>query len=178
MNDSINRNAPISHRARKAQRCVHEFTIHNGFSLIELMIVLVIVAILASVGSTYYGNYVISANRTEARSALTITAGRLEKCKALYGSYNNANCSVTLPFNTELCHELYQWIQEVGDCKQFGWIDQYSSIARSNMHINKLEEKSIVDIGAGAGYFAFEYAQLADKVIATELNDQLIQYRR
>ena len=73
----------------------------GGFSLIELMIALVIVAILASVGSTYYGNYVISANRTEARSALTITAGRLEKCKALYGSYNNANCSVTLPFNTE-----------------------------------------------------------------------------
>ena len=65
------------------------------------MIVLVIVAILASIGSAYYGNYVISANRTEARSELTITAGRLEKCKALYGSYNNANCRVTLPFNTE-----------------------------------------------------------------------------
>ena len=40
-------------------------------------------------------------NRTEARSALTQISGALEKCRSLYGAYNNANCPVALPFATE-----------------------------------------------------------------------------
>ena len=34
---------------------------------------------------------------------MTQTAGSLEKCRSLYGSYNNANCPVlaTLPLDTE-----------------------------------------------------------------------------
>ena len=73
----------------------------SGFTLIELMMVIAIVGILAAVSMTYYGNYIVDANRTDARSALSSTAASLEKCKALYSAYDNAGCNVTLPFDSE-----------------------------------------------------------------------------
>ncbi len=73
----------------------------KGFTLIELMIVVAIVGILASVAMSFYGDNVIAANRTEARAALSGTAGSLEKCKSLYGVYNSANCNVAFPIDTE-----------------------------------------------------------------------------
>jgi len=68
---------------------------HNsrGFSLIELLIVVAIIGILSSIALGFYGDNVIAANRTEARSALQTAAGTLEKCRSLYGAYNNANCN-------------------------------------------------------------------------------------
>lgn len=65
----------------------------KGFSLIELLIVVVIIGILSSVALGYYRSNVIASNRTEGRSALQTAAGTLEKCRSLYGSYNNANCN-------------------------------------------------------------------------------------
>ena len=72
----------------------------KGFSLIELMIVVAIIGILASVALGFYGDNVIASNRSEARATLTATAGSLEKCKSLYGAYNSANCAVALPDTT------------------------------------------------------------------------------
>ncbi len=69
--------------------------------MIELMIVVVIVAIIGMVSMGFFGDNIISANRTEARSALTQTAGSLEKCRSLYGGYNNASCNVALPVATD-----------------------------------------------------------------------------
>lgn len=75
----------------------------KGFSLIELMMVVAIVGILGVVAMGFFGDNVLATNRTEARSALSATAGSLEKCRSLYGSYNHANCAVagTLPFASE-----------------------------------------------------------------------------
>lgn len=73
----------------------------SGFTLIELIIVIAIVAVLASISMGFYGSYVIKANRTDARSALTETSTSLEKCKALYSAYNNSNCNVSLPLDSE-----------------------------------------------------------------------------
>ena len=73
----------------------------HGFTLIELMIVLVIMGILAMVAAGYFGDSVIKANRTEARSALTTAAGSLEKCRSLYGAYNSARCNVAFPLVTD-----------------------------------------------------------------------------
>ena len=70
----------------------------SGFSLIELMIVIAIIGILTTIAMGFYADNVIASNRTEARGALTTAAGRLEKCKSLYGTYTNASCNVTLPF--------------------------------------------------------------------------------
>jgi len=42
--------------------------------------------------------------------------------------------------------------------------------------LGNLNGKTVVDIGAGAGYFSFEYAKTAQKVISTELDERLIEY--
>ncbi len=73
----------------------------KGFTLVELMIVVGIVSILASVSFAFYGDFVLKSNRTEARAALSDMAGRLEKCRSLYGSYNSASCNVDTTITTE-----------------------------------------------------------------------------
>ena len=51
----------------------------SGFTLIEMMIVVVIVAILAVVVLPSYQSYVMKARRTEAKAALTTVAQTLER---------------------------------------------------------------------------------------------------
>ena len=73
----------------------------QGFTLVELMIVVAIIGIIVSISMGFFGDNVRATNRTEARAALTQTSGSLEKCRSLYGAYNAANCPVALPFATE-----------------------------------------------------------------------------
>ncbi len=56
-----------------------------GFTLIELMIVVAIIAIIAAIGYPAYGNYVIRGKRSEGRSTLLDAAALLER----YYSDNN-----------------------------------------------------------------------------------------
>ena len=73
----------------------------RGFTLVELMIVIAIVGILGAISMGFYGNYITDANRTDGRTALTVTAASLEKCKALYSVYNSANCNVAFPVTSD-----------------------------------------------------------------------------
>ena len=73
----------------------------HGFTLVELMVVIAIVGTLAAISMGFYGNYVTTANRTDGRTALTQTAARLEKCKALYSVYNSGNCNVAFPVTSD-----------------------------------------------------------------------------
>jgi len=45
----------------------------------------------------FYGSYVIEANRTDARVALSATSTSLEKCRSIYSAYNSGNCNVAFP---------------------------------------------------------------------------------
>ena len=65
----------------------------SGFTLIELMMVVAIVAIIASIAYPSYQEQLRKSRRAEGRGLLLETAQALEKCKALYGAYNDPGCA-------------------------------------------------------------------------------------
>jgi len=62
----------------------------GGFTLIELMITVAIVAILATIASTSYNTQVQKSRRTDARSAVLDLAGREEKLFSTTNAYSGA----------------------------------------------------------------------------------------
>lgn len=64
-------------------------TSSRGFSLIELMITIGIVAILASIATATYTSQVQKSRRTDARSALLDLAGREEKLYSTSNAYSD-----------------------------------------------------------------------------------------
>jgi len=62
----------------------------KGFSLIELLIVLVITGILASISYPGYHNYIVRAHRSDGQSALLDLACRMENYYAEHGTWETA----------------------------------------------------------------------------------------
>jgi type IV pilus assembly protein PilE len=74
----------------------------RGFTLIELMIAVAIVAILIAVALPSYRDYVLRGQLTDARNLLSTTAAQLEQFyqdNRHYGS-TASTCGVTLPTST------------------------------------------------------------------------------
>lgn len=75
-----------------------------GFSLIELLITIVILAILVGIAIPSYVQYVTRSNRTDATTALSETAQALERCHTVHGVFDHEDCNVSFPFSTEHGH--------------------------------------------------------------------------
>ncbi len=63
----------------------------HGFSLIELMVVVIIIAILAAVGYPMYRNHVLKSRRADAKSALV----QLTQLQENYYTNNNSQYATT-----------------------------------------------------------------------------------
>lgn len=83
-------------------------TLHAGFTLIELMIAVVVVAILAAVALPSYRQYVIKSNRAEAQTFLSTFAGKQQQfmvdIRAYSATLNDAG--VTIPNNVSTWYTL------------------------------------------------------------------------
>lgn len=64
----------------------------SGFTLIELMIAVAVIAILASIAYPSYTKYVQEARRTDAKAALMEAAGQMERCYTVTSDYTSASC--------------------------------------------------------------------------------------
>ena len=81
-------------------RTTHMIRKQRGVTLMELMTVVAIISILASIAYPSYRAQVRRSNRTEARVALEQTAGALEKCYTRYMAYDDAaNCPAANQFD-------------------------------------------------------------------------------
>ncbi len=66
----------------------------KGFTLIELMITIAIIAVLAAVALPSYNNYVTRGNRTDVQAHLMQLASNLERYKSQQLSYKNATLAI------------------------------------------------------------------------------------
>jgi len=64
----------------------------RGFSLIELMTVLVVLAIIIGLAYPMYAEQVRKARRADATASLADRAQLLERCFTRYSAYNDASC--------------------------------------------------------------------------------------
>ena len=89
----------------------------KGFSLIELMVALAILAIILAIAIPNYSAYAVRANRSEGKVAIMQVAQALERCYTRYSAYNSADCDVTFPIDSE--NDWYQ-ISVTRDATSFG----------------------------------------------------------
>ena len=66
----------------------------QGFSLIELVVVMGIAAILTMIAVPSYQQSVIKGRRAEARVVINDTAQRLERCYTQFGAYDADDCPI------------------------------------------------------------------------------------
>lgn len=84
-----------------SKKSLHHYK--NGFTLIEVMIVVAIVGILAAIAYPSYQEYIASSKRAEVQANLFELAQFMERAYTVNNSYpvvaNDADSVATLPFN-------------------------------------------------------------------------------
>ena len=113
----------------------------NGFTMIEVLIVVAIIGILASIAYPQYGSFVQKSRRADGQLALLEEVQALERCKSTRYSY--ANCTLSHASSPEN----YYAITLVSTASTFavtatGQDQQASDTACEVMTINQLGERT------------------------------------
>lgn len=66
----------------------------KGFTLIELMVVVIVIGILAAIAIPTYNEQVMRSRRAEATTTILAMAQELERCFTRFSAYNNAACTL------------------------------------------------------------------------------------
>lgn len=74
--------------------------ITSGFTLIELIIVIAIIAILVGIAYPSYVESVRKGSRSDAKAELNDVAQRLQRCFTAYSVYNNTGCGVATTYGS------------------------------------------------------------------------------
>ncbi len=98
-----------------------------GFTLIELMIVVAIVALLITIAVPSYNEYTADVRREDGRETLLKTAQLLERCYTAHGSYTDSACNVSFPRSSEDGH--YQIPQASNNAEMTLASDSYKLVA-------------------------------------------------
>jgi len=69
----------------------------RGITLIELLIVVVIIGILASIAYPSYRAQVMKTHRADGQATLMQVSQQLERCYTRFSRYNDPNCAVAFP---------------------------------------------------------------------------------
>jgi type IV pilus assembly protein PilE len=80
----------------------------RGVTLMELMIVIVVVSILASIAVPTYTGYVVRAHRSAGRNELMATAAALERCFTRLNAYDAAGCDAAAALPRTVAEGHYQ----------------------------------------------------------------------
>src|SRR5690625_4858301 len=65
-----------------------------GFTLIEVMVVVAIIALIAAFAIPAYSEFVRKSNRADAKAELSSVAQRLQRCFTAYSAYDHDDCGV------------------------------------------------------------------------------------
>jgi len=64
----------------------------KGFTLVELLIAIAILAIIMGIAIPSYTNYVLESGRADAKNLLMQASQTMERCFTRYSAYNDGNC--------------------------------------------------------------------------------------
>jgi type IV pilus assembly protein PilE len=73
---------------------MHVHAPNRGFTLVELLIVMIIASVLAMIAVPSYQASVIKSRRADGRVVLNDTAQRLERCYTQFGAYDAEDCAI------------------------------------------------------------------------------------
>jgi type IV pilus assembly protein PilE len=90
-----------------------------GVSLMELLVVIAVIGILAAIAIPTYRNYVMRANRSDAKAALLSAAGQLERCYTRFNTYAYSATGCTVAFGMNSTNNQYTITTSARDATGF-----------------------------------------------------------
>ncbi|MBK2027666.1 type IV pilin protein [Allofrancisella guangzhouensis] len=96
---------------------------NQGFSLVELMVVIAIIAILAAIGIPAYNNYVLKSHRSEATSELLSAANAADNFEIRNGTFpSGSDINSFWHTNTQNSYYTLSYCSQEAECSNVNYM--------------------------------------------------------